>query len=118
MLVIRKEQKEIFSQYMRDSFVNRMAMHLRKTFPNKTKELDDKSLKTIIDRGISNAGKYEIRREGDVERYLNLMFALSFDFDTNEKTDWAGRIIKLKDLRSEVRIDYTYQIYEEEYSDE
>jgi len=114
--VIRKEQQEVFSQYMRDSFINRMAIHLRKTFPDKTKELDDKSLKKIIENGISNAAKYEIRRECDVERYLNLMFALSFDFDTNKNTNWAGRIINLKDLRPELRMDFIYQIYEEEYS--
>lgn len=109
ILIIRKEQKKLFSQYMRDSFVSRMVIHLRKIFPDKTKELDDKSLTEIIQKGISNAAKYEIRRECDVERYLNLMFALSFDFDI--KTAWATNILR-KNLRGEYRMDLLYICYE------
>lgn len=111
MLLIRKEQMAAFSQYMQDNFVKRMITHLRQIFPNETDKLTDKNLCGIIEYGISNAQKYEISRECDVERYLDLMFLLAFDFDTHSKTRWANQILR-KDWDASTKLDVLYARYE------
>ena len=108
MMKIRREQMNEFSGYMRESFTRRMMEHLRGEFPDRTSGLDDTPLRTIIEKGISNASRYEISRECDVERFLDLMFILSFDFDTNRASAWAGGVLRLYALSPEERLDLIF----------
>ena len=104
MLALRQEQMVAFSQYMRNGFIKRMVRHLRQQFPQKTQSFDHNNLSTIVEQGISKAEQYKIYRECDVERYLDLMFLLTIDFDTHYQTPWANPILR-KDWEASVKLD-------------
>ena len=110
MLVIRQQQMAAFSQYMRINFIQRMITHLRQSFPEKTVSSDDQQLREIIEQGIIISEKYDITKECDVGRYLDLMFLLSFDFD--RQVDWARSILRKKWVAS-VKLDVLHAQYQE-----
>lgn len=104
MLIIRKEQMLAFSNYMKKSFEDRVAVHLRENFPKETEKLSNEELRGIINKGIESAGKYNIVRECDVAKYIELMFLITPDFDTNKDTPWARRILVNSGISGEEKI--------------
>lgn len=104
MLVIREEQLAVLSQTMREGFVTRMLWHSRKVFPDKTRPWHDEELREIVRRGMVKAEHYGMHRECEVERYLDLMFLLSFEFDT---FPWASRILQTA-WEAPVKLDVLY----------
>ena len=66
MLVISKDQMNVFSDFMFGQFKNRMAHNLQENFPEKTSEITDKDLHDLILAGINNAESYGITDEVDI----------------------------------------------------
>lgn len=95
MLIIRKEQLEVLSQYTLGQFENRMVVHLHTNFSGQIKENE---LRTMVQIGIGRAEKYSIIMEDDIRQYLEYMVIYFPDFDTNPKTAWAGEVLRDKNL--------------------
>lgn len=100
MLIIRREQIEILSQYMYKQFEDRMLIHLKKFFPDKYEALEKTKIKKLIRKGIKQASEYEIITERDVCKFIDLMFVLGKNFDKNSKISWANEILCDKSLKS------------------
>ena len=98
MLVIRKEQMEVFRAYMLEQFENRMLTHLRSAFPDQARDMPELDLRSLIHTGIENADKYGIVDEVDIRHYLEYMLIYGLDFDTNPSTSWAGIILRNPEL--------------------
>ena len=105
MLKIRKEQMEAFKNDNLRKFADRMALHLKKFWPEECKSLGEKGVRDSIMTGIKNAEKYGIVIEYDVASYIDMMYALCFDFDTNPRTNWAGRILNNPNLPAHAKIE-------------
>lgn len=108
MLRIRKEQMDILGEYMLKKFEDYMVVHLRQRFAEQLKGTPEESIRTIVREGISKAKCYDIRIEHDVELYIDLMFILGDDFDTAEKTLWAGELLRNNKMLPRERIDGIY----------
>ncbi len=111
MLIIRQQQLDAFSRYMRRQFETRMADHLRSRFPEATYQLDDGTLDRHIASGVARAESYGIEFEADLQRFLEYMMVLSWDFDTAPRSAWAGEILRRPELRGPekmTRIDNAY----------
>jgi len=93
VLIIRKEQWDVLSKYMVDQFVDGAVVHLRKAFPEQTKNLTEPVLRGMIRTGIEKAESYDVTDEADVERFLECMVRYGSDFDTDPETSWAGQIL-------------------------
>jgi len=98
MLVINRQQQTPLFDYELQKFIARMKVHIAEHFPEHSKALDDPQQTELIQYGIDNAGKYNIVTERDVCIYIDLMFALSPDFDVNEKFSWAEPILNDESL--------------------
>ena len=48
MLVIRREQMDVLSAYMRAQFEQRMVNHLRAKFPERTQDLPDEKIRSVV----------------------------------------------------------------------
>jgi hypothetical protein len=108
MLRIRKEQMDILGEYMLKKFENYMVVHLRHRFAERLKGTPEEAIRAIVQKGISKANCYDIRIEYDVERYIDLMFILGDDFDTAEKTLWAGELLRNNKMLPRKRINGIY----------
>jgi hypothetical protein len=93
MLAIRKKQLDALSTVQRISFDNRMLTHLKKFFPAQYDGLGDERALDAVHYGIARAATYGMTSERDVCKYIDLMFALGRDFDTDPRFDWAQPIL-------------------------
>jgi hypothetical protein len=93
MLVIRREQMEVFSSYMRDRLESRLAIHLERFFPDVCRQLGGSGVREAIRYGIERSGSYGMRSHQAVCKYLNLMFTFGRNFDTDPQHPWAAEIL-------------------------
>jgi hypothetical protein len=105
MVKIRKTQMKMLSEYTLRQFENRMAVHLRTTFPKQTEDLPEAQLQARIHTGIAHAAQYNVIVEDDVRRYLEYMTMYSVDFDTNPQSAWAGEILRMQNLSGDEKMD-------------
>ncbi|HLJ46228.1 MAG TPA: hypothetical protein VKU01_09490 [Bryobacteraceae bacterium] len=92
-MVIRKEQMDAFSEPLKSGFEDRMVAHLNRFFPRQCAVLRPEELRRFIRQGCDGAGRYGIRIERDVCKFIDLMFCLSVDFDRNPRYPWAWQIL-------------------------
>jgi hypothetical protein len=89
MFTIRTEQLQALSASQASSFDNRMRLHLEKFFPEQCGALDEARIIEAVHYGIARASTYGLISERDVCKYVDLMFALGRDFDTDPQFDWV-----------------------------
>ena len=97
-LVVRREQMQAFEQALLTKYVNQMAARLRARFPVETSKLEPAELDTMIRDGIVAAARHGVKDESDVARYLEFVVTYGPRFDVDEKTAWAGAILRRTDL--------------------
>jgi len=114
MLKIRKEQNDELAKVAVKRFEDRVLVHLKKFWPDECKELTEQGVHKSIRTGIDNAGKYGIKTEYDVARYIDLMYTLCFDFDTNSQAPWASRILNDANMDAREKMDKLYECTERE----
>ena len=104
---IRQEQMETMSQAKVEAFVRRMVTHLHDDFPKHCKMhgLKTKDLDPLVRRGITEAKRYNVDDEDNLERYLEFMVVLGPHFDRDPKHAWAGEILRRDDLEAGEKID-------------
>lgn len=108
-MIIRKEQMSAMKDAAVISFENRMIEHLRNLFPKHHEVLHDSGLLKVVQLGINRAGSYKIDAESPVCHYIDLMFLLGSNFDTDLQLPWAGEILRDADVPNQfVRIDKLY----------
>jgi len=105
---IRSEQLGALSQAASESFESRMAAHLRKYFPADCAQMGDEGLHDTIRQGIGRAADHGISTEYDVARFIDLMFILCRDFDTNPNTPWAADTLADEALGPSEKMDRLY----------
>jgi hypothetical protein len=105
MLLIRKKHKDTFGKIAKDRFECRALAHCKRVFKPDCEKLGDPAVKERIRKGIDAAGGYGVRKEYDVVRYIDLMFILSEDYDTNRSFPWAARILTSEDLGGTTKMD-------------
>ena len=94
MLVIRKQQMDVFRNYEIKKFEDRMVLHLRSGFPEQTKTIPEQALREMILTGIDKAESYKVTDEVDVERFLECIMRYGSDFDTDPNISWAAEILR------------------------
>lgn len=93
MLIIRKEQMDIFEDNMIKHFEDRLVAHVNSHFPDKSRELGDEHLRTMINNGVQRAKIYKVLFERDIAKYVHLVFAFHEDFDKDPELPWAAQIL-------------------------
>jgi hypothetical protein len=111
-LRIREEQMKAFSAYMHVSFEKRVAAHLRKEQPERTKALTDSDLDKFIEVGVIRAQNRGFTREADLGIFLELMLLLGVNFD--EKPDLAAEIFENPEMPSAEKMDRLRQLRDAE----
>lgn len=114
MLTIRREQMEVLSAYMRQSFEDRLVRHLAQSLPVQFKKLasptsGDEPVRTLIRQGIQKAAGYDITSERDVGRFIEVMLAIDPRFDEPGVLHWARQILREKILTARAKMDLIYQ---------
>jgi hypothetical protein len=114
MLVIREEQMEVLREYMRRRFEDRMVAHFREFWTEECDAMGEESVRQMIRKGSERAAAHGITKEYDIARYVNIMFALGPDFETDPATEWAGRVLSDEELGPRPRMDLLCDRVEQE----
>ena len=94
MFTIRQEQTEAFRQHHLQKFEDEMVEHLKGFAARLSEMRGEECIRTVIRKGIANAGQYGFTNRGPVRFYIELMFTLGCDFDTDFQYPWAVEILR------------------------
>jgi hypothetical protein len=103
MLVIRKEQMEVFAGITTRQFEDSMVEYVQGAFPKAFNDLKEPRIREIIHFGWDKARDYGLKSERGVRLYVNLMFLLGGGFDTDPQLPWAKRILLDETVTDEVQ---------------
>lgn len=112
MLRLSRGQLDALQASETDAFLGRMANQIRTQFPGKTQNIAEPEILRILALGLDSARSYGLKRECDVEGYLNFMFFYSFDF--NRSLSWARDTLLDPSIPAERKIDILYARSQEE----
>lgn len=105
MLVIRQEQMDVLSAYMRAQFEQRMIQHLRAKFPERTQDLPDERIRLVVQNSMKKAQSYGVEYEDDIRRFIEYLVIYGTRLDTREETRWIGDILRRDDLNGTAKMD-------------
>ncbi len=83
MLSIASAQVDLLAQAALRDFEQRVWTHLRDSFPEECSRMGDNYVRDEIRYGIRRAHVHGFDSELNTVRYINLMFALGGDFDSD-----------------------------------
>jgi hypothetical protein len=99
---------DVFNQGMRQGFEKSVYQHLQTSYPEVVKNMSDDAIYASISTGIERSASYGITAEYDVVRFVDLMYLLSADFDSNPRWNWIGPILDDTQLSSGEKMDLIY----------
>ncbi len=110
-LLIRPPQMAAFDRLAREGVMDQLCDHLQRHLPDRCAELGQRETRRLVDLGMDRAAAHGLTMEQDVSSYINLMFVLGRDFDSDPALAWAGKI--LRDPQVEDPSDRMVLLYEE-----
>ncbi len=100
MLTIRTDQMRVFSEQSRKRFEDKMVAHMQ-TILGENNSIPKPQIREQVIILIDSAESYEIDRESDVKKFIELFFEYSDDiFEERE----VNSILKSKDLTAATKI--------------
>lgn len=94
MLIIRNEQLDAFVQASIRQFERRVLEHLRKFWPVRCARMGEEQVLSSIRQAVKRARAHGLEREIDIASYIDLVYLLGHDFDTNPETPYVGEILR------------------------
>ncbi len=102
MLVIRKQQIDVFNQVVLKSFESEMVMHCRDFSPRLFKVIGEDQMRRVVQLGMADAGGYGFTYRGPVRFYIEMMLLFGSHFDTDPQYLWATEILQNQALGSQM----------------
>jgi len=90
VLLIRDYQLEKFRLKARRAFAKELVAHVTEHFAAQCQFLPSEELLEILQSGIERASRYGFNSRKDVCKFINIMFAFGYNFDTDPDIDWSS----------------------------
>ena len=105
MLTIRKVQADVLREYTIGRFVDRMVVHLSSRFPEKCRKLGDSEIREWIRKGMRRCRAYELKSEAHVAGFVELMFLVSPEFDSDPESPWIRTTLEDNNIPPRKKLD-------------
>jgi hypothetical protein len=105
VLTIRDAQMAALARDRRERFVRRAVEHVRTAFPAAFAERGRAGVEASVRTALEKSDVYGLPSERDVLRYLNLMYALGFELDTDPRVPWAAEVLGNTRYDGSVKLD-------------
>ncbi len=102
MLIIRKEQMQTLRTATGGSFEKHLVSHFQHIAHERTKKLGEEGLRRVINYGMERADNYNFTMRGSSRFYVETMFILGSDFDTDPQYPWAYEILAEQGINNEI----------------
>lgn len=93
MLVLREAQVEALADAGLQRFEQTLYQQVLQSWPARCRRLGKDAVLASVREGVRRASTYGIVDPRSTGRFVFLMYALGFDFDTSDRTPWAGSIL-------------------------
>jgi hypothetical protein len=93
MLIIRESQMAALRRDRIARFDYKALAHVRKYFPEQCAAVGDDIALAYVREGLARARSYGLISEYDLLRFLNVMFTLGSDFDSNRQYAWVRPVL-------------------------
>jgi len=93
-MLIRPEQLAALQQAALSRFETEMVEYFRGFAPKLFQIAGEPGIRAVVRLGMDRAEKYRFTNRGPVRFYLELMFSLGTDFDTDPLLPWAAKALK------------------------
>ena len=94
MFIIRKQHMEAFAGVAMRNYEDRLLEHVRESFPEQVKTDGDAKTRETIQAGIQSARRHSLLTERDAALYIEVMYILGPEFETDPRYPWAGEILQ------------------------
>ena len=110
MLVIRKSQIDSLTHASLQQFEDEMVGYLKEFAPRLSEVLNERGVRRVILLGVERAEGYGFTNRGPCRFYLELMFTLGSQFDTDPQLPWAQDVLTDKKITDQMlRADALYR---------
>ncbi len=92
-MVIRHEQMQTLSAAVEQNFQQQLVDEMREFAPWHAEVLGDSGLLRCVQFAIQRSRKYGFTNRGPIRLYLQMIFLLGADFDSDALLPWAGEIL-------------------------
>lgn len=96
-MILRDDQIRALTQVTRKGFEQRLYEQLAKYWPDECARMGEWHVRRMIRNARHSAMTYGIETEYDILRFLNVMFAVGKDFESNPDCRWM--VQQLEDKR-------------------
>ena len=118
MLIIRKEQMEVFQTALDEDFVVRLSGLIREEYPEDVADFDDEELHDLVRDCLARAERYGLTWESSLTLFVVLMFEIAPNFDRqphiqlllrdpnippDERIDWVVKHARHEDWADAIR---------------
>ena len=94
MLVIHKEQMEIFQQVALQRFEDEMVIHSQDFSPKLSKVINEESLRLAVRAAMIRSASYGFSNRGSMRLFIEMTFLFGSAFDTDPQYHWATHILR------------------------
>ena len=102
---IRDEQMEALAAAMESPFYERTIRFLREHWADECAGREDDDLKRTIARALRRVRGYGLDSEQDAVRYLNLMFRLGSEFESDPRYAWVSELLADTQIPAEHKLE-------------
>jgi len=93
MLVIRKEQMDIFRQVALQRFEDEMLAHSQNFAPELCTVIGENQLRLAIRSAITRAKAYGFTSRGSIRLFIEMMFLFGSSLDTDPQYPWTATLL-------------------------
>ena len=109
MLTIRKVQIDVIQESARKRLTTRIATCLRMHWTADFEEYGTEYCVQLIERAIDRANGYCFFTDREIARFVNLVFFLGEDFESDPEFPWAASILGNSKLNNRHKLDLLLQ---------
>ncbi|MFN0104262.1 MAG: hypothetical protein ACKV2U_19525 [Bryobacteraceae bacterium] len=88
----------------RDRFNKTAAAYLREHYSGHLVTKSDSALAAFVDQGVDHATTFDITREVDVIRFLEVLLAIGANFESSAQYSWVADYLR-EGMRPEARLE-------------
>ena len=109
-MIIRRSQIDALEAAMARAFVASLVEHLQTFAPELSRILGQERITKVVESGIERAQTYGLTNRGPVRFFIELIFTLGNEFDSDPQLPWAAHILRAPGIPDQMlRADRLYR---------
>jgi hypothetical protein len=105
MLVVRRAQLDVLREAALRQLEQRICELMRRYWLEACDALTAAELRELVRDGVTRGRSHGLASERDLTRFVNVMFALGFEFDSDPQCAWAVDVLRTPGVPASTRMD-------------